>query len=85
MTELCRSIQSAADQGDAKGTYEGIKKATGPIISKSAPLRSKTGEVITEREKQMNRWTEHYLELYAIQNVVSDTALDRILDLPMLD
>ena len=39
-TELCRSIQSAADQGDAKGTYEGIKKATVPIISKSAPLRS---------------------------------------------
>ena len=33
----------------------------------------------------MNRWAEHYLELYAIQNVVSDTALNRILDLPMLD
>ena len=33
----------------------------------------------------MNHWTEHYLELYAIQNVVSDTALNRILDLPMLD
>ena len=33
----------------------------------------------------MRRWTEHYLELYATQNVVSDFALDSIPELPMLD
>ena len=84
-TDLCRSIQSAADLGDVRGMYEGIKKATGPRISKSAPIKSKTGEIITEKDKQMRRWTEHYLELYATQNVVSDFALDSIPELPMLD
>ena len=33
----------------------------------------------------MERWVEHYLELYATQNVVSDTALNTIPDLPVLD
>ena len=83
--DLCIGIQSAADQGDAKKMYEGIKKATGPLISKSAPLKSKTGEVITEQDKQLQRWTEHYLELYATQNVVSDSALNRVPALPVLD
>ena len=83
--ELCKSIQSAADQGDIKQMYEGIKKATGPTTSKSAPIKTKSGEMITERDKQMRRWTEHYLELYATQNVVSDSAIERIPDLPVLD
>ena len=34
---LCSSIQTAADTGNARGMYEGIKKVTGPAPSKSAP------------------------------------------------
>ena len=44
---------------------------------------SKTGVMITEREQQLRRWTEHYL--YATQNVVTDSAIDRIPELPVLD
>jgi len=82
---LCTSIQIAAETGDARGMYEGIKKATGPPTSKIAPLKSKTGEVIKDQGKQLQRWIEHYLELYATQNVVTDTALDAIPDLPVLE
>jgi hypothetical protein len=82
---LCSSIQRAAETGNARGMYEGIKKATGPTPSKTAPLKSKTGEVITDQEKQMKRWTEHYLELYATLNVVTDTALNAIPDLPVME
>ncbi|RXN14061.1 RNA-directed DNA polymerase from mobile element jockey-like protein [Labeo rohita] len=39
---LCSSIQAAADIGNARGMYEGIKKAIGPTPSKTAPLKSKT-------------------------------------------
>lgn len=67
---LCSSIQAAADIGNARGMYEGIKKAIGPTPSKTAPLKSKTGEIITDQEKQMQRWTEHYLELYSTLNTV---------------
>jgi hypothetical protein len=82
---LCTSIQTAADTGDARGMYEGIKKATGPPSSKTAPLKSKTGVVITDQEKQLQRWVEHYHELYATQNVVTDTALNAIPDLTVME
>ena len=82
---LCSSIQAAADTGNAREMYEGIKKATGPTTSKTAPLKSKTGEVITDQEKQMQRWTEHYLELYATLNTVTDNALIAIPDLPTME
>ncbi|GAA6107071.1 uncharacterized protein LOC118407100 [Tachysurus ichikawai] len=81
---LCTCIQIAAENRDARGMYEGIKKATGPNTSKIIPLKSKTGEVIKDQGKQLQRWVEHYLELYATQNVVTDTALDAIPDLPVM-
>ncbi len=65
--------------------YAGIKEATGPCATKSDPLESKSGEPIIDQRQQMERWVEHYLELYATQNIVSDTALNAIPDLPVLD
>ncbi|XP_047495828.1 craniofacial development protein 2-like [Penaeus chinensis] len=82
---LCSRIQLAADVGDARGMYEGIKKATGPAPSKSAPLKTKTGDVITNQGKQLERCVEHYLELYATQNVVTDAALADTPDLPVTE
>ena len=58
--------------------FEGIKKATGPTQSKTASLRSKTGEVITDSDKQMKRWVEHYLEIYETENKVTEAALNAI-------
>lgn len=49
--------------------YEGIKIATGPSTIKTAPLKSKSGETITDQRKQLGRWLEHYLELYATQSM----------------
>ena len=37
-TNLCRTIQQAADTGNVKGMYDGIKKATGPSI-KNSPFK----------------------------------------------
>ena len=52
---LCRNIQSAADTGNVRGMYQGIKMATGPVSSKSAPLKSKSGEILTDPGNQMKR------------------------------
>lgn len=65
--------------------YEGIKKAIGPTTTKIAPLKSRTGEVILDQGKLLQRWVEHYLELYATQKVVTDTALDAIPDLLVME
>ena len=65
--------------------YDGIKKAQGPVQSKTAPLKSSTGEIITDRGEQMERWVEHYSNLYSIQNIVSPSALDSIICIPSAD
>ena len=59
----CHSIQEAADRGNTRGVYEGMKKALGPSAQETAPLKSSTGETITDRSKQMDRWQEHYQDL----------------------
>ena len=82
---LCANIQAAADSGQSKGMYEGIKTATGPTCLKTAALKAKTGEVITDQSKQLQRWVEHYLELYSTQNIVTDAALGALPDLPVME
>ena len=46
------SIQLAADTGNIRGVYDGIKKAIGPRHSKTAALKLATGETI--RQEQTN-------------------------------
>ena len=83
--KLSVRIQSAAESGNTGSMYAGIKEATGPSSTKSAPLKTKAGEPIDDQRQQMERWVEHYLELYATQNVVTDAALNAIPDLSVLD
>ena len=82
--KLSSSIEEASNTGNARGMYEGIKQATGPNMKKIAPLKSKTGEIITDRKKQMERWVEHYLELYSTENTVSEEALNSIQLMPIM-
>ena len=83
--QLSENIQQASDTGNIRCMYEGIKQATGKPVKKCAPLKSKTGEVITDQDKQMTRWVEHYLELYSRENLVSQEALDALEDVPVLE
>ena len=83
--KLCESIQNSADCGNVRGMYDGIKKAVGPTVRKMAPLKSTSGEMLTDRDKQMERWVEHYSELYSRETVVTNAALNAIRDLPMME
>ena len=83
--ELSQDIQTAAMTGNMRGIYDGIKKALGPIQSKTAPLKSSTGDIITDSSKQMERWVEHYFELYSQENIVSHSVLENIECLPIMD
>ena len=53
-------------------------------IIKTAPLKSKSGEVITAKAKQLDRWVEHYSKVYPRENVVHQSALDAIDHLPLM-
>ena len=84
-TELSVNIQTAAATGNIRGMYDGIKKAMGPVQSKTAPLKSSIGEVITDKGQQMERWVEHYSDLYSRENTVAPSALDAVECLPVME
>ncbi|KAJ8391209.1 hypothetical protein AAFF_G00096380 [Aldrovandia affinis] len=83
--QLCKSLQSSVDTGNIPGMYYGIKKAMGPTPHTTAPLKSATGETISDRSKQLDRWVEHYSELYANDRTVSQTALGHVGQLPTME
>ena len=84
-TEHSEMIQMAAATGYIRGMYDGIKKALGPTQSKTAPLKSATGEVITDQGWQMERWVEHYSDLYSRENTVAPSALGAIKCMPIME
>ena len=84
-TQLSQDIQTAAISGNIRGMYYGIKKALGPTQSKTAPFKSPSGAIITDKGQQMERWVEHYSDLYSRENTVSPAALDAIECLPTMD
>ena len=47
--QLCESIQTASDCGNIRGMFDGIKRAVGPTVKKTAPLKPTTGETTTIR------------------------------------
>ena len=50
-----------------------------------APLKSSSGEIITDKGQQMERWLEHYSDLYSRENIVSLATLDVTECLPTMD
>ena len=53
--------------------------------SRTAPLKSATGDAIKDKSKQMELWVEHYSELYSRVNVVSEEALMAMESLFIMD
>ncbi|KAJ8042533.1 hypothetical protein HOLleu_13607 [Holothuria leucospilota] len=53
--------------------------------NEDCPLKTKTGDIITDRNKQICRWVKHYLEIYSRKNIVIDEALTAIKDLPVVE
>ena len=75
----------SADVGNIKGMYDSIKRAIGPMQYKTTPLKAATSKIITDRAKQMERWVEHYSELYSKENYVSEHALNAVECLQTVD
>ena len=77
---ICSAVQQAS--ANINAMYDGIKKAVNPTISKSARLKSKSGDIISDKTKQLERWVEHYSELYSRENTVSQSGTLQELDDP---
>lgn len=55
--------------GNIRRIYEGIKKKSNQTVQR---------EIITDRGQKMERWVEHYSDLYSIENVVTCYAIEAI-------
>lgn len=64
--------------------YDGIKRACVPSINKVTLLKTKTTQAITDRSKQMERWAKYNQELYAHENVITNTAISSLQVLPFM-
>ena len=82
---LSSSIQMASWSENIRLMYEGIKHSAGKATKRSATLKSKTGDVIKDRDKHMSRWLKHYLDIYSRENSVIQEVIDSIEDLPVLE
>ena len=82
LAEPVQKLQNAADTDNAKGMYNGVKEVTGLPAMRTTLLKTETGEVITDLNRQLECWM-NCLKMYATQNVVSDAALEA-LPLPLV-
>ena len=53
-------------------------------ITETSSLKSTYGEVISDKAKQIERWLEHYYELYSRENKVHQSVLDAIERFPKM-
>ena len=83
--ELSENIQIAAETGNIRGMYYGIKKAFDTTQSKTAPLRSSCGKMIMDINKKMERWVRHYTEIYSSENSAISFTPSDIETLPSMD
>ena len=51
----------------------------------NSPLKTATGGIIQDRVQQMERWVEHYSELYTREKMVSEEAKNAIECNPVLE
>ena len=85
---LCTRIETARASGNIKEMFEAIKTATGPSIQTAGVLKKKDGTVIEDQDQKLNRWIEHYSELYGTEGTADHayitnlpaTATDHSLD-----
>ena len=82
--DLCSQIQRDADVGNIRGMYEGMRKAFGPSVTKRAPIKSKEGRILKTRCEQMDRWVEHYSDVYSNRFIIGEDTLAEITQIPTL-
>jgi hypothetical protein len=72
-------IQAYADKHDMKNFYVGLKEVYGPMSSGSSPLLSEDGStLITDKEKILERWAEHFNNVLNRPSSINDEAIDRL-------
>ena len=86
LSKKADDIQSCADRNDMKNFYDGLKEIYGPTSSGTSPLLSADGStLITDKEKILGRWAEHFESVLNRPSEINDEAIDRLPQIPVND
>ena len=63
ISEQCEEIEQSLKLNNSKKAYDTVKNLTKPKQSKVNSVKDKNGEIIVEKSKILERWTEYCSEL----------------------
>ncbi|XP_076047364.1 uncharacterized protein LOC143028893 [Oratosquilla oratoria] len=79
LTEKANEIQTYADGKDFKKYYSALKAVYGPTSSGSSPVLTGDGNsVISDKEKILERWVEHFCSVLNQPSTINDEAIARL-------
>ena len=82
--EKAGEIQCYADCNDLKNFYIALKTVYGPTSSVSSPLFSADGNIlITDKEKVLERWAEHFSCVLNRPSTINEEAIARLPHVPI--
>lgn len=86
MSQKADTIQLYADMKDSKNFYSALKAIYGPTTSGSSPLLSADGNtLISDKEKVLERWAEHFDSVLNQPSTINDEAIARLPQVPVDD
>ena len=84
LSKKADTIQAYADTKDMKNFYSALKEVYGPPSSGSSPLLSADGNtLITDKEKLLERWAEHFNSVLNRPSSINEEAIDRLPQVPI--
>ena len=84
LSEKADEIQFYADRNDLKNFYSALKTVYGPTSSVSSPLFRADGNIlITDKEKVLERWAEHFSCVLNRPSTINEEAIARLPQVPI--
>ena len=77
-------LQLAADTHNSKAFYEGLKAVYGPKSSGTSPINSSDNTLLTDRDKILERWAEHFESILNRDAEVDNEVINDIPQRPVL-
>ena len=83
LEEKAKALHHAADTNDMKALHKGLREVYGPQPWRTTQVVAEDGTtVLKEKEKTLNRFAQHFVQLLNVPGTVDITVLDDFPDIP---